>query len=89
MFTFIVIKNLIFFLHNSQKCSTFALDLKTIVTITIKPNQSTMKLINNRIKHQTQEFLLRLFIEYPGESTLPTATHYTNSRCGTYARLHS
>ena len=89
MFTFIVGKILIFFLHNSQKCSTFALDLKTIVTITIKLNPTTMKLINNRIKQQTQEFLLRLFIEYPGESTLPAATHYTNSRCGTYARLHS
>ncbi|MBR6304994.1 MAG: hypothetical protein IKR37_05175 [Paludibacteraceae bacterium] len=48
-----------------------------------------MKLINDRIKQQTQEFLLRLFIEYPNESTLPAGTHYTNSRCGTYARLHS
>ena len=40
MFTFIVGKILIFFLHNSQKCSTFALELKTIVTITIKPGAS-------------------------------------------------
>ena len=39
-FTFIAQKFFIFFLHSSQKCTTFALDLKKSVTITIKPNKT-------------------------------------------------
>lgn len=39
MFTFIAHKNHIFFLHNSQKYTTFALDLEKEVTITVKPGR--------------------------------------------------
>jgi hypothetical protein len=37
LFTFIVLTNLIFYLHNSQKCITFALEKEKQATIAIKP----------------------------------------------------
>lgn len=43
----------------------------------------------NSIKQQTQEFLLRLFIESSGGgSTPPHYRYYTNAHAGTHARLH-
>jgi len=47
-----------------------------------------MKIMNvNRMKQQTQDFVLRLFIESFGGT--PPSSHYTCARCGTFSRLHS
>ena len=86
MYTFIVHKILIFFLHNSQKCSTFASDLKKTVTLVIKP-KLFMKTDLFTLKMQAQDFLLRLFIESNGDSTL-SSPYYTCAHAGTHARLH-
>lgn len=43
----------------------------------------------NSMKQQTQEFLLRLFIESSGGGSTPPHYHYyTNAHAGTHARLH-
>ena len=46
-----------------------------------------MKLIS--FKQQTQDFVLRLFVESDTRSTLSSSPYITCARCGTYARLHS
>ena len=39
-------------------------------------------------KQQTQDFVLRLFVEPASGATLPADGYYTCSRCGTFSRLH-
>ena len=85
MYTLIVHKILIFFLHNSQKCSTFALELKESVTLVIKL-KPFMKSELFTLK-QAQDFLLRLFIESDDDSTL-SSPYYTCAHVGTHTRLH-
>jgi len=48
-----------------------------------------MKTDLSTIKQQTQEFILRLFVESSSRSTLSSDHYYTCSRCGTYERLHN
>ena len=86
VYTFIVHKILIFFLHNSQKYCNFASDLKKTVTLVIKP-KLFMKTDLFTLKMQAQDFLLRLFIESNGDSTL-SSPYYTCAHAGTHARLH-
>ena len=38
--------------------------------------------------HETQEFLLRLFIEPSSYSSFSDSQFYTSTRCGTHERLH-
>lgn len=48
-----------------------------------------MKMNVSTLAKQTQEFILRLFVESTGSgSSIPSQSFYTCSRCGTYARLH-
>jgi hypothetical protein len=88
VFTFIARKIHIFYLHSSQKCITFALDLRqrqTSATYAIKPLNHTMKVNVITMKQQTQDFLLRLFVDSSGDST-PSDTFYTCAHCGTFSR---
>lgn len=90
VFTFIALKIHTFFLRNSQIYCNFAIDLRQrqkSATITIKL-YPTMKLNGFTLKQQTQDFLLRLFIESDLGTTLPENRCYTCARCGTHARLH-
>ena len=45
----------------------------------------------NKLKKQTQDFVLRLFVESSGVFSTPTDSDYycTCSHVGTHARLHS
>jgi hypothetical protein len=47
-----------------------------------------MKMNFHTMKQQTQDFLLRLFVESGSRTTLSDDRYYTCSRCGTYERLH-
>lgn len=53
-----------------------------------------MKIDVHTLKQQTQDFVLRLFVESSGGSTLsssgsmPVSDYCTCSHVGTYARLH-
>lgn len=49
-----------------------------------------MKMNLSTLKQQTQEFILRLFVESASDAaSTPSRTQYfTGSRCGTYCRLH-
>lgn len=47
-----------------------------------------MKLNFFTMKQQTQEFVLRLFIESFGDDS-SNSSYSSSARCGTYARLHS
>ena len=40
------------------------------------------------MKQQTQDFLLRLFVDSSGELSTPSNSCYTGAHCGTFARLH-
>lgn len=89
LFTFIAHKIYIFLLHNSQKYTTFALELKQSVTIAIKLKPTPMKMNVSTMKQQTQDFVLRLFVESPGLFSTPSRSQfYTCSHVGTHARLH-
>ena len=48
-----------------------------------------MKLNFFTMKQQTQEFVLRLFIESFGDDSSYYSSYSSSARCGTYARLHS
>ena len=48
-----------------------------------------MKINVNTLKQQTQDFVLRLFVESVSKTTLPSERHYLGARCGTFSRLHS
>ena len=48
-----------------------------------------MKMNFSTMKDQAQDFLLRLFVESPGEFSKTTSVeYYTCSHAGTHARLH-
>ncbi|MBO4519160.1 MAG: hypothetical protein J5704_03895 [Paludibacteraceae bacterium] len=47
-----------------------------------------MKINVDTLKQQTQDFVLRLFVEAGSPTTLPSEQHYLSARCGTFARLH-
>ena len=47
-----------------------------------------MKLNVNTIKQQTQDYLLRLFVESSIETTPSDSYYYTCSRCGTFSKCH-
>ena len=38
-------------------------------------------------KQQTQDFVLRLFVDSIGVSSTPAQTYYTCAHCGTFARM--
>lgn len=39
------------------------------------------------LKQQTQDFVLRLFVESSGDHSTPSTSYYTNAHCGTYCRM--
>ena len=47
-----------------------------------------MKLDFFTLKQQTQDFVLRLFVESSGGDS-SYSSYSSSARCGTYARLHS
>ena len=47
-----------------------------------------MKKDFSTMKQQTQDFVLRLFVESMGNSSL-SSPFYTCAHCGTHARLHA
>ena len=85
LFTFIVLKIHIFFLRISQKCTTFALAFDNDETNNSVTYNLTMKMNITNIKQQTQDFVLRLFVE---SSDGIYSQHYICSHVGTHARLH-
>ena len=91
IFTFIAHKKRIFLLHNSQKCSTFALDLRQrhySAIFAIKPLNKFLTMMNwITLKQQTQDFVLRLFVESSGDHSTPSTSYYTNAHCGTFSRM--
>lgn len=93
MFTFIVNTFLIFYLHSSQKSTTFASNLRQrelSAAIAIKPKTiNFMKPDVYKLKQQTQDFVLRLFMEGSGDTTPSSSDYCTCSHVGTHARLHS
>jgi len=46
-----------------------------------------MKMKFLTLKQQTQDFVLRLFIESSGADSTPSSSFYTGSHCGTFSRL--
>jgi len=47
-----------------------------------------MKMNLFTLKQQAQDFVLRLFIESPGDLSSSRTRHYTCAHAGTFARLH-
>ena len=47
-----------------------------------------MKMNFISFKQQTQDFVLRLFVEPGSSTTLSSDQYYLSARCGTFARLH-
>ena len=47
-----------------------------------------MKMNVYTIKQQTQDFLLRLFVEGVPDATPSDSYYYTCSRCGTFRKRH-
>lgn len=93
MFTFIVNTFLIFYLHSSQKSTTFASNLRQrnyqrLLPLNLKPI-NFMKPNVYKLKQQTQDFVLRLFMEGSGDTTPSSSDYCTCSHVGTHARLHS
>lgn len=39
------------------------------------------------LKQQTQDFVLRLFVESSGDHSTPSNSYYTNAHCGTFSRM--
>ena len=83
---------MIFYLHSSQKCTTSASNLRQrekSAAIAIKPkNYLIMKIDVHTLKQQTQDFVLRLFVDSGGGSTLSSSDYCICSHVGTHARLH-
>ena len=49
-----------------------------------------MKVNFDTLRHHTQDFILRLFVESSSEIGNSSSTSYcTGARCGTFMRLHS
>lgn len=46
-----------------------------------------MKIDFITLKQQTQDFVLRLFVESSGVETTPSSPYYTCAHCGTFSRL--
>jgi len=46
-----------------------------------------MKMNVNTLKQQTQDFVLRLFVE-SGSGATPSSSCYTGARCGTFFMLN-
>ena len=62
---------------------------RKISGIAIKPkNYLIMKIDVHTLKQQTQDFVLRLFVDSGGGSTLSSSDYCICSHVGTHARLH-
>jgi hypothetical protein len=82
-----------FFLRNSQKYTTFALEKKRrqLWPLNLTPTNLFMKIDYYRFKQRAQEFILRLFIESSKDDStlsLSDSHFYTGAHCGTFSRLH-
>ena len=79
-------------MHNSEKYTTFALEKENdsaTIAIKLKPD-FFMKLNVFTLKQQTQDFLLRLFVEQSGVNAVhPYSNYYLCAHAGTHARLHA